>query len=633
MNFGGVGGGAGNMGGQGGFGASNTLATGMMPTGTMPTGAMQMGGMQQMQMQMGMLGVPMGLPMGMPMVGMMGMGMPMGVSMGMGMGMMGMPLGVSPLLAAAAQHEQNKSEAEAKKEQLLKALEAAGEQLAARESKASSTSQRRDDAESRAGGSAASSSTAGASEAPPKCHLHRKPNPKCKFCQKAELQSAAKAAASVLESVVTTAGGEASGAERHGADGGGGGERSAHVAHGAHVAEAGRDDDENYSRRTFNCSPMLKDQILSSSYFKSLLSIENIEDLIEEIAQYADTLDVYNAGSNTQPSCFICQAYRLFTMPKAEDLSEVQAILDYPHSAVVRCVGFVYMRFVLHPNHLWGKLEEYLFDTMELVYSQGGKPTYTTIGEYVEQLLIRDRYFNTPFPRIPVKVRQMLEKELAPLHQYRKRMEANRRTFKGKKVADMPVEVCVDGRWVGRRPTVGVEEAPRAVGRRRRRQRAPRQGGPPEPLQERLRQPLWRRGRLQEAAAKRLAGLVAVQGRIGAGDDRGAAPPGAGGGDDRPWPRVPEEAQHVDMGLAQKFERGSHEQRLLEEDRSAHDRGRGDHKQPETEATRRHRLEEEDKRQKKLRDIYEKYGAQQQKTSAGAGYGASTGAKRNVDVE
>lgn len=100
-------------------------------------------------------------------------------------------------------------------------------------------------------------------------------------------------------------------------------------------------------------------------------------------------------------------------------------------------------------------------------------------------------------------------------------------------------------------------------------------------------------------------------------------------GHGRAYPKRP---QHVDMGLAQKFERGSHEQRLLEEDRTAHDRARGEHRQAETESCRRLRLEEEEKRQKKLRDIYEKYGAQQQKTPQTTNYGASS-TKKKLDVE
>merc|ERR1719343_1009146 len=85
---------------------------------------------------------------------------------------------------------------------------------------------------------------------------------------------------------------------------------------------------------------------------------------------------------------------------------------------------------------------------MELQYADGVKTVTTTVGEYVESLLIKDKYYNSPLPRIPVKVRQTLDKELAPLPQYRKRMEANRITFREVKIQDTPVEACVDGRWV-----------------------------------------------------------------------------------------------------------------------------------------------------------------------------------------
>jgi len=193
---------------------------------------------------------------------------------------------------------------------------------------------------------------------------------------------------------------------------------------------------------------MLKDQILQSRYFKTLLQMENIDDLIEDIVQYADTMEVYNAGGMTTPSCFICQVYRLFTLPHAEDFGELETILDNSDYPIVRCVGFVYIRFVVNPTLLLEKLEEYLFDSMELKYVEGNKQVVTTIGDFVETLLFKEKYFGTPLPRIPAKVRQLIDRELAPLAQYRKRMDANLRTFKGMKVAGLPIEVVVDGRWV-----------------------------------------------------------------------------------------------------------------------------------------------------------------------------------------
>merc|ERR1719440_1493118 len=105
------------------------------------------------------------------------------------------------------------------------------------------------------------------------------------------------------------------------------------------------------SKASFNCSPMLKDQILKASYFKSLLNISSTEALIEEIMNYADGIDVYQAGSATSPSIFFCCAYRVFTLEPNED--ELLTLLDHLSSALVRCVGFIYMRFCSKPDRLW----------------------------------------------------------------------------------------------------------------------------------------------------------------------------------------------------------------------------------------------------------------------------------------
>ena len=150
------------------------------------------------------------------------------------------------------------------------------------------------------------------------------------------------------------------------------------------------------------------------------------------------------------PSTFpalLTQVYRLFTLPQSEDLDDLLQILDASASAKVRCAGVLYVRFVVPPHRLWEKLEEKLFDEQELKYLDGDKQVTTTIQEYVENLLIKDKYYNTPLPRIPVKVRQQLEKELAPLAQFRKRMAAMQKALP-KKVSGTAVEVYVDGTWL-----------------------------------------------------------------------------------------------------------------------------------------------------------------------------------------
>lgn len=252
----------------------------------------------------------------------------------------------------------------------------------------------------------------------PRCFLHKRPNPKCKKCQAALSHSSKK---EVREP-------EAPRNELPDAD---------------EVMRRQRDDRND--KKVFQCSPMLKEQIIMSAYFKSLLEITGIEGLINEIIQYADTLDVYNPGSKTSPSCFMCHVFRLSTLSHIEN--ELSLLIDNRDYAVVRCVGFLYIRFVTPPAQLWETLEEYLLDDMELIYAQDGAEVSTTIGEYVESLLIQDKYFDSPVPRLPVKVRQTIEEKVAPMLQYRKRMQANRRVIRNDNVEDMSVEVSIDGRW------------------------------------------------------------------------------------------------------------------------------------------------------------------------------------------
>jgi len=403
-----------------------------------------MGGMR-MPLGMPMMGLPM---MGMPMMGMPMMGMPM---MNMQQMMQGGQMAGASVPAGAAQAGSvsgspgggpaplgtppERPEVLERKEHLLHDLQQAAIELAHKQyaEEQNELRQKRDrsrsrDEDRRHSAQDEAGKEDGKEEAPPPCHLHpaKKPNAKCKFCQRAS-----KGCKAAPKKGKEEAGEGKDHKEEHGGQG---------------KLKKDMDDEEDYSRRTFNCSPILKDQILGSSYFKSMLQLTTIDEIIEEIKNYADTLDVYNSGSSTSPSNFVCQVYRIFTLPEAEDLNQLQVILENS-TPTVRCAGLIYLRFVVPPAKLFDKLEEYLFDEMELKYQEAGRSVTTTIGEYVEGLLGKEKYFGRPLPRVPVKVKHQLEKELAPISQYRKRMEAHMKN-NIKKIAGTPVEVFHDGQWV-----------------------------------------------------------------------------------------------------------------------------------------------------------------------------------------
>lgn len=249
-----------------------------------------------------------------------------------------------------------------------------------------------------------------------KCFLHKKPNKGCKKCQQAMAQSSKETFQDKPR--------ESSGVDQAG-------------------GQAKKPTDE---KKELKCSPMLKEQIVNSSYFKRLVNIKEVKGLIHEIVTDVDTIDVYNAGSKISPSVFICHVFRLSMFPHLGN--ELDFILDNRQSAVVRCVGFLYIRFVTAAVELWDMLEEYLLDDMELVYSQDGTTITATIGEYVESLLTEEKYFDSPLPRLPVKIKSLVEEKVAPMLQHRKRMQANRRAVTPENIEDTHVEVYMDGSWM-----------------------------------------------------------------------------------------------------------------------------------------------------------------------------------------
>uniref|UniRef100_A0A7S2DT93 Pre-mRNA-splicing factor 38 n=1 Tax=Alexandrium andersonii TaxID=327968 RepID=A0A7S2DT93_9DINO len=307
----------------------------------------------------------------------------------------------------------------------------------------------------------------------------------------------------------------------------------------------------------------------------------------------------------------------------------MHSVIDHPDSGLVRCAGFLYMRFVVQPAHLWEKFEEYLFDDMELKYHDGNKQVASTVGEYVEALLVRDRYFSTPLPRIPVKVKMALERELAPLQQYRKRMEANQKNFP-KRVSDLPVEVCLDGEWVRgtAKEYVGRSSLKRKVriqtkdgnevvshmgkvvlredaqsdsggesgeeGKAKRRRRSRSRG---------RKSPDWSRykGRSDADMVGELREKAKEDAVCGYGKAYARRPLTV---EEELWKREPE--TRVSM-LGDENNRNT-----------SYRRNPADEKKTESESARRRRLEEEDERAKRLRGIYEKYGSSNKSATTAA---------------
>mmetsp|Transcript_88441 Transcript_88441/g.286397 ORF Transcript_88441/g.286397 Transcript_88441/m.286397 type:complete len:639 (-) Transcript_88441:62-1978(-) len=264
-----------------------------------------------------------------------------------------------------------------------------------------------------------------------RCHLHKRPKDSCKFCRKWQdfVNKGKEDKAALREQLLS---GAAAGA----------------------CARASALEKESTSRRllelanpkTFGLPPLLQSHIIESQHFKSLMSVDFFEQIVDEIWQFSDSVEPYMQNSSTVPSALFCCLYRLLTM--GLDGRQLRRLIDSSESPFIRCVGFLFVRFALEPGQFWAWLGEYVLDDEEF------KPTkdtewVTTVGEYVEGLLSQDRYYSIIFPRVPMSTKRQLEAKLAQVPQYRKRTQANQRLLDVYRQRDVRIEACPDdSMWV-----------------------------------------------------------------------------------------------------------------------------------------------------------------------------------------
>ncbi|CAK9023016.1 unnamed protein product [Durusdinium trenchii] len=287
-----------------------------------------------------------------------------------------------------------------------------------------------------------------------RCHLHKKPNSKCKFCKRHQEhvteRDEKKAALS----------------------------KSTEKERRFDLIGAPRGALEIVNTKTYGFSPLLQTHVVESAHFKALLSLESFEQMIDEMNQ----------------------------------------LMDHPENAYIRCVGgwrgaeeesFLFVRFGLAPDSLWNWLGEYVLDDEELrpakespeslagsflawcchsvshemavlgaleahemacsdmseipnlsVLDVWDSEWRTTIGEFVEGLLSQDKYYSTVLPRLPMSTKRQLEAKLAPIPQSRKRSKCNLAFLEVYREQGVKVEISHDGEWVTGTTLELIEDMP-----------------------------------------------------------------------------------------------------------------------------------------------------------------------------
>ena len=184
------------------------------------------------------------------------------------------------------------------------------------------------------------------------------------------------------------------------------------------VAMVMKDDD------SFNLHPMLLHSTCSSPYFLKLCqSINDWNALVDEIYYHVHHLEPWMTGSGSaagrEPSTAFCVLLRLLTLRSTE--KQMHLMLHHVDSPYIRCIGFLYLRYVADPSTLFEWCKPFLFDP-EPVLIQGPKSqrhcdSPSTVGEFVRFILQNMDFFGTIFPRLPVNVERDIKVKLLQAQQ------------------------------------------------------------------------------------------------------------------------------------------------------------------------------------------------------------------------
>lgn len=260
-----------------------------------------------------------------------------------------------------------------------------------------------------------------------KCHLHKKLKDSCKFCKKYK---------ELLDELERSQKNEEDSGNR----------RKRKLDRAISEERDGQAEIVPLAvQKNFGFAGLLQTHIVECAHFKSLLTLETFEQLVDETYQFANAVEPYMANSGTLPTALFCCIYRFFTL--GLDSRQLRRLLDAQESPYVRCAGFLYARYGIVPDQLWDWIGDYLLDD-ELFKPSSDSDSQITIGEYVEGLLAQDKYYNTVFPRLPGSTRRKLEEKLAPVSQYRKRTKANKEILDIYREPGTKIEACIDGDWL-----------------------------------------------------------------------------------------------------------------------------------------------------------------------------------------
>ena len=98
---------------------------------------------------------------------------------------------------------------------------------------------------------------------------------------------------------------------------------------------------------------------------------------------------------------------------------QMEQMLNHVDSPYIRCIGFLYLRYVCDPKEIWNWFMPYLYDIEEVQITErpnfkrqksGGKKS--TVGDFVRLLLNDLEYYGTRLPRLPLNIERDIKVKL-----------------------------------------------------------------------------------------------------------------------------------------------------------------------------------------------------------------------------
>ncbi|KAH8053140.1 hypothetical protein JL722_9806 [Aureococcus anophagefferens] len=159
------------------------------------------------------------------------------------------------------------------------------------------------------------------------------------------------------------------------------------------------------NQETFNLNPLLANCILNHEYSRVLWEMgPSFDKLVAEARTKVTHVEPWQRGTSRTPSTAFCIVMRLFQLNLHE--GHVRALLDQRDAPWVRCVGFLYLRYVCPPGDLWKWCEDVLLDDGAAPVEPRGD---VSLSQWLRGLLTDQKYFGTILPRIPLKIERMLK--------------------------------------------------------------------------------------------------------------------------------------------------------------------------------------------------------------------------------